>query len=301
MEFKGVIVALVTPFSDDGRIDFPTLDSLVDQLLERGVDGFVPTGTTGESATLSHEEHLAVIERVVRRVRNRVPVIAGTGSNSTSEAIALTRGAQAAGAHAALLITPYYNRPTQEGLFEHFKAIHDATDIPLILYNIPSRTAVQMDPETIGRLADLPRIIGIKEATSSVSFVTQMMRAVPREFLVLSGDDLFTLPLLALGGCGVVSVAAHLVPETLKEMVRAFENGNTEEARRIHHELAPLIEALFLETNPAPIKEALHLLGLLPSPTLRLPLVRVKESTRRRLSEILKQIGFTLKQEKTLK
>jgi 4-hydroxy-tetrahydrodipicolinate synthase len=294
MDLKGLIVALITPFDDGGRIDFPVLDRLVEELIERGADGFVPTGTTGESATLSHEEHLAVIERVVKISRERVPVIAGTGSNSTEEAIALTRGAKKAGAHAALLITPYYNRPTQEGLYQHFKAIHDAVDLPLILYNIPSRTAVQLEPETIGRLAELPRIVGIKDSTSSVSFLSHVMRRVPPSFVVLSGDDLFTLALLSLGGKGVISVAGHLVPEKMKAMIQAFEEGKFEEARRIHHTLFPLFDALFLETNPAPIKEALYLLGKIPSPHLRLPLVRVRETTRSRLREVLFECGFEL-------
>lgn len=294
MRYEGIIVALITPFDEEGRLDFPTLERLVEDLLERGVDGFVPTGTTGESATLTHEEHVEVIRRVVQVVRDRVPVIAGTGSNSTAEAIALTRAAKEAGAHAALLITPYYNRPTQEGLYQHFKAIHDAVPLELILYNIPSRTAVQLEPETIGRLAELPRIVGIKEATGSISFLSQMMRRVPPEFRVLAGDDILTLPLLALGGHGVISVAAHLVPEKMKEMLALFRNRQHEKAAAIHHELSPLIEALFLETNPAPIKEALYLLGKIPSPHLRLPLVRVRETTRSRLREVLSGAGFTL-------
>lgn len=294
MEFKGIIVALITPFDDSGKIDFGALDRLVEELIERGVDGFVPTGTTGESATLNHEEHLAVIERVVQRARDRVPVIAGTGSNSTEEAILLTRGAQKVGANAALLITPYYNRPTQEGLYQHFKAIHDAVDLKLILYNIPSRTAVQLEPETIGRLSELPRIVGIKDSTSNASFLSQMIRRVPRSFLVLSGDDIFTLPLLALGGKGVISVAAHLVPEKMKAMLSAFSQGRFEESAQIHLSLSPLFDALFIETNPAPIKEALYLLGKIPSPCLRLPLVRVRETTRSRLREVLNECGFEL-------
>ena len=292
--FKGIFVALVTPFKEDGSIDEAALDALVDRVVEGGVDGIVPTGTTGESATLSHQEHIEVVRRVVKRVRGRVPVIAGTGSNSTQEAIALTREAEKAGADGALLIAPYYNRPTQEGLYTHFQAIHDATGIPLILYNIPSRTAVNLEPETVARLAELPRIVGIKEATGSFAYLTRLKRLVPEDFSLLAGDDGFFLALLSLGGHGVISVVAHLFPQQMKALMAATEEGDWEKARKIHLELSPVIEALFLETNPAPIKEALYLLGWIPSPTLRLPLVRVRETTRNRLREVLSRAGLDL-------
>jgi 4-hydroxy-tetrahydrodipicolinate synthase len=292
--FRGIYVALVTPFQKDGKVDGKTLLSLVDRLLEGGVDGLVPTGTTGESATLTHKEHIEVIDMVVKHVRGRVPVIAGTGSNSTEEAIALSRSAEKVGADGVLLIAPYYNRPTQEGLYEHFKAIHDAITLPILLYNIPSRTAVNIEAETVGRLAELPRIVGMKDATSSVAYLSSVLKRVPENFSLFAGDDAFFLPILSLGGVGVISVVAHLFPGELKEMQRKVEEGDLITARKIHLHLYPLMEALFLETNPAPIKEALYLLGWIPTPTLRLPLVRVKETTRSRLREVLSSLGLSL-------
>jgi 4-hydroxy-tetrahydrodipicolinate synthase len=286
--FHGSIVALVTPF-EDGKLDLEALDGLVEFQIEGGTNGIVPCGTTGESATLSHEEHEAVIERVVKRVDGRIPVIAGTGSNSTHEAIRLTRFAKEVGADGALLITPYYNRPTQEGLYRHFESIARSVDIPLILYNVPSRTGVNMLPETVIRLAELKNIIAIKEASGSMDQTAEILRGADID--VLSGDDSLTLPLMSIGASGVISVAANVVPKDMVDMVDLASEGDFQGARDIHMRLFPLFKALFIETNPIPVKTALAILGK-TSPELRMPLCAMAPAARQTLEKVLAELGI---------
>lgn len=288
--FGGSIVALVTPFAN-GKVAFDALRELVEFHIENGTNGIVPCGTTGESATLSYEEHMQVVEATVEAVGGRVPVIAGTGSNSTAEAIMLTQHAQKAGADAALLITPYYNKPTQRGLVEHYRTVAAETDIPLILYNVPSRTAVNLLPETVAELAQVDNIVGIKEASGDLRQVSKIVELCGEDFLVLSGDDFTTLPLLAVGGKGVISVVSNILPRETALMVQEFLNGNVEKARQIHYRLQPLCEALFLETNPIPVKTALALMGKI-SDELRLPLSRMSEINLSRLRSVLASYGL---------
>jgi 4-hydroxy-tetrahydrodipicolinate synthase len=286
MIFEGVYPALVTPFTKDNELDVEGLKRNIEYLMVGGVAGFVPCGSTGESATLSFDEHKAAIDAAVD-VSN-VPVIAGTGSNNTTEAIDLTKHAQDAGASAALLIVPYYNKPMKNGLIKHFSAIADATEFPLILYNIPGRTGINMDPETISTLAhDHSNIAGVKEASanfSQISDIAELTRGL--DFYVLSGDDGLTLPMMSLGATGVISVAANILPKKMTTFVRRCLDGNYTEARKLHFELAPLFRALFIETNPIPIKKACDLMGLAGGP-LRLPLTDMQESNVAKLKSIL--------------
>ena len=284
--FAGSIVALVTPFRD-GRVDFEKLDELVHRHMEAGTHGLVPCGTTGESATLSHEEHDEVIARVVRAADGRIPVIAGTGSNSTDEAIRLTRHAQEVGADASLQVAPYYNRPTQEGLYQHFKAIAAATDLPIILYNIPSRTGVNVTPETVIRLSELKTIVGIKEASGSIDQAVEIIRGSDLD--VLSGDDSMTLPLMAVGATGVISVAANVVPDLLVDLVDLAAEGDFKAAQELHLRLFPLFKSLFIETNPSPVKAAMAIEGIIRD-DVRLPLVSVTTSTREKLVKVLAEL-----------
>jgi len=286
-KFSGSIVALITPFKD-GKVDEKGLREVIEWHIASGIDGLVPCGTTGESATLSHEEHERVVEITIQSARGRIPVIAGTGSNSTKEAIRLTKSAKQAGADAALLISPYYNKPTQEGLYQHFKAISEAVDIPLFLYNIPGRTAVNILPTTIARIAELKNVIGVKEATGDLKQVAETIAACPKEFIILSGDDFTTLPLLAVGGQGVISVVANVVPKETAAMLDAWFSGNFEEARRLHYHLLPLTQAMFLETSPIPVKTALWLMGRIDS-EMRLPLYQMSEPNLVKLKETLKK------------
>jgi 4-hydroxy-tetrahydrodipicolinate synthase len=286
-KFSGSIVALVTPFKD-GLVDETSLTALIDWHIDHGTDGFVPCGTTGESATLSHEEHERVVELTIQAAQGRVPVIAGTGSNSTKEAIRLTKSAQLAGADAALLISPYYNRPTQEGLYQHFKAVSEAVDIPLFLYNIPGRTAVNILPETIARIAELKNVIGVKEATGDMKQAAETIAVCPKEFIILSGDDYTILPLLSIGGKGVISVVANVAPAETAGLVDAWVAGNPDEAKRLQYYLLPLTLTLFLETNPIPVKTALSLMGKLDS-ELRLPLYKMSDANLTKLKEVLKK------------
>jgi 4-hydroxy-tetrahydrodipicolinate synthase len=287
--FRGCHVALVTPFRQDLSIDFQRLDGLVDFLLEQGIDGIVPCGTTGESATLDPQEQEEVIRAVVTRVGGRVPVIAGAGTNATQDAIALAQRAEAAGADAILSVTPYYNRPTPEGLYRHFRALADAVALPLILYNVPGRTGCNLDASTVRRLAEVPTIIGIKEASGNFSQIMELIRTRPDGFLVLSGDDSFTLPLLALGGDGVISVVANEAPREMRTLVQAALAGDFATARHWHYKLLPLMNANFLETNPIPVKAALALMGLVEE-NYRLPLCPPDDATRSRLKDILQQL-----------
>ncbi len=286
--FEGVLTALVTPFRD-GAVDEAALRALVETQIAAGVDGLVPCGSTGESATLSHAEHERVIDITVDAARGRVPVLAGTGSNDTSAAIELTRYAKRAGAAGALLISPYYNKPTQEGIFAHYAEIARATEFPLVIYNIPGRTASNIEPTTVLRLAEIEHITGVKEASGRLEQVSEIIAHAPGEFAVVSGDDALTLPILALGGKGVISTTANAAPAAMLELVNAFRSGDLAGARRAHYRVLPLFEALFVETNPIPVKAALALLGQIRD-ELRLPLVPLTEANRQRLHVVLKEL-----------
>ena len=287
---SGSLVAIVTPFRN-GRLDERALGDLIEWQIGQGTDGIVPCGTTGESATLTHEEHHQVVAFTVQAVRGRVPVIAGTGSNSTEEAIALTREAKKAGVNAALLITPYYNKPTQEGLYQHYKAVTEAVDLPLVLYNIPGRTSVNLLPSTVTRLASFPNIVAIKEGSGSVQQSADILQSCGDRIVVLSGDDALTLPLMALGAKGVIAVTANVAPAEMAALVDAAAAGRFDEARRLHYKLAPLFSALFYETNPIPVKEALGMMGKIEL-ELRLPLCPLTSENRDRLMRALKEFGL---------
>lgn len=286
--FRGSIVALVTPFKRTFEVDFEAYGRLVDFHLEKDTDGIVPCGCTGEAATLAHNEQEACIRFVVERVAGRVPVIAGTGSNSTREALSLTRFAKEVGATAVLLITPYYNKPTPEGQIAHYRTIAEQVDIPIVLYNVPSRTGTNMLPETVAELAKLENIVAIKEAGGSVDQVSQIRALSP--ITVLSGDDSLTLPMMSVGATGVISVAANVVPDRMAALCRAFHEGNLDEARRIHYELLPLFKGLFLQTNPMPVKAALARMGLIEN-HLRLPLTPMREDLFVKLEAVLEKLG----------
>ena len=280
LKFTGSITALVTPFRD-GVIDEAAFGRLIEFQIANCTDGLVPCGTTGESATLSYEEHYRVVELTIEIAAKRVPVIAGTGSNSTAETIVLTKHAQKAGADAALLITPYYNKPTQQGLFEHYKKVAEEVSIPLILYNVPGRTSVNMLPETVARLSLLKNIVGIKEAT-------EMSR---KGFIVLSGDDFTTLPLLTIGGHGVISVTSNVAPGMISDMIKAFAGGDLEKARELHYRLQPLHRAMFIETNPIPVKTALAMMGMVKD-EFRLPLAGMNDANRQKLATVMGAFGL---------
>ncbi len=288
--FQGVYTALVTPFRSD-EIDERALQELVELQISAGVQGLVPCGSTGESATLSHAEHRRVVEIVVKQTRGRVPVIAGTGSNSTTEAIALTLHAKAAGADGALLISPYYNKPMQHGIVAHYAAIAKKTKLPLIVYNIPGRTASNILPETLQKLAAIEHVVAVKEASGNLDQMAHVLALCPKSFAVLSGDDSLTLPLLALGGSGVISTSSNLVPSEMVEMWRAFERGDIARAREIHFQLLPVFDVLFCETNPIPIKAALELRGVITN-EIRLPLTPLTASNRERLQDVLAKAGL---------
>ena len=288
--FEGVLTALVTPFRD-GEIDETALRALVERQIDAGIDGLVPCGSTGESATLSHAEHRRVVEITVHATRGRVPVVAGTGSNNTREAIELTLYAKEAGADGALLISPYYNKPTQEGLFLHYAEIARHTAFPLVLYNIPGRTASNMLPATVARLADLEQVVGIKEACGDLEQISEVIERCPPGFTVLSGDDALTLPVLAVGGKGVICTTSNVAPAEMVSLVRSFRSGDADTARRCHLRLLPLFDALFAETNPIPVKAALQLTGAI-GPEIRLPLTPLTAPNRERLQVVLKELGL---------
>jgi 4-hydroxy-tetrahydrodipicolinate synthase len=285
--FHGSIVAIVTPFKK-GRLDEEAFGGLIDFHLNAGTHGIVPCGTTGESATLTHEEHQKVIEWSVKMAGGRIPVIAGTGSNSTEEAITLTRHAKSAGADAALLITPYYNKPTQEGLYQHYRAIAKAVDLPLVLYNIPGRTGVNMLPPTVARLMEFDNIVGIKEGTGSLQQISDLVQLCGERLIILSGDDFTALPTMAVGGKGVISVTANIVPAEMAQMINAAERGDYSEAKKIHDRLYPLHSVLFLETNPIPVKTALSLMGKCTD-EVRLPLCRMSEENEKKVKKAMKE------------
>ena len=288
--FKGSIVALITPFKN-GNVDESKLRDLVEFQIKNGTSGIVPCGTTGESATLTVDEHVKVIEITVKSANKRVPVIAGTGSNSTEEAVSLTRHAKVLGADACLIVSPYYNRPTQKGLYYHFKKIAESIDIPIVLYNIASRTGVNIEPETIAKLAELKNIVGIKEASGNLEQISKIISLVGDKMDVLSGDDALTLPIMAVGGKGVISVAANIVPADVAKMCDAFENKDINTARELHYKLLPLVKALFVETNPIPIKTAMALMGTIDL-DLRLPLTTMEEHNLEKLKRELIAYGL---------
>jgi len=288
--FKGSIVAIVTPFKD-GKVDEERFRELIEFQISNGTSAIVPCGTTGESATLSYKEHNRVIEIAVDAARKRVPVIAGTGGNSTSEAIELTRHAKKVGADATLQVTPYYNKPTQEGLYQHFKAIAKAAPLPQVLYNIPGRTAVNMLPQTIARLADLPEVVAVKEASGDLGQMAEVIRLAGDKITLLSGDDNLTLPVLSIGGKGVVSVVANIVPKETTQMVKAWEEGNWSRARDLFFRLLPLCQAMFYETNPIPVKTSLALMGKIDG-ELRLPMAPMAEANLDRLKKALKDYSL---------
>ena len=288
--FQGSLVALVTPFRD-GKVDEATLKELVEFQIKNGTDAIVPCGTTGESPTLDHDEHNRVVDIVITAVNKRIPVVAGTGSNSTAEAISLTRHAKQAGADGALIVLPYYNKPTQKGLTEHCRAIADAVDLPLILYNIPGRTGVNMLPETVAQLADHPNIVGMKEATGNLEQMTQDIVLCGDKLSFLSGDDTLTLPLMAVGGRGIISVVANIVPRDVADMTHAFLNGDWKRARELHLKLFPLSQAMFIETNPIPVKTALAMMGKIRE-EFRLPLCPMTEANRKKLETALRAYGL---------
>ncbi|HEY7129304.1 MAG TPA: 4-hydroxy-tetrahydrodipicolinate synthase [Nitrospira sp.] len=286
--FSGSLVAIVTPFRN-GKVDERAFADLIEWQIANGTNGIVPCGTTGESATLTHEEHRRVVRLTVEVVNRRVPVIAGTGSNSTDEAVSLTRHAKEAGAEGALLITPYYNKPTQEGLYRHYKAVAEAVDVPLVLYNIPGRTGVNMLPATVARLAVMKNIVGIKEGSGSVQQASEIAQTCGDRLTVLSGDDALTLPMMAVGAKGVITVTANVAPKEMAQLTDSFLAGRLDEARRIHFALSPLFSALFYETNPIPVKEALAMMGKIDS-ELRLPLCSMGADNRNQLAKVLKEM-----------
>lgn len=285
--FKGSIVAIVTPFKK-GNVDEKKLKELVEFQIKNGTNGIVPCGTTGESPTLTNEEHDRVIEICIEATNKRVPVIAGTGSNSTQEAIDRTKHAAKAGAAASLQVSPYYNRPTQEGLYQHFKAIAESVDIPIILYNIAGRTGVNIEPETVARLArDCKNIVGVKEASGSLDQASLTKMLCPKNFQLIAGDDSLTLPIMAVGGIGIISVVANIVPADVAALCSAFEKGDMKKAQEIHYKLLPLTKSMFCETNPVPVKTAMGILGLC-DPEIRLPLCKMSDKNLERLRMAMK-------------
>ncbi|MBU0759735.1 MAG: 4-hydroxy-tetrahydrodipicolinate synthase [Candidatus Omnitrophica bacterium] len=289
--FKGAMTAIITPFKK-GRVDEKKLAELVDLQIKGGAKAIVPCGTTGESATLSYEEHERVIEVVIEAVNKKVSVIAGTGSNNTSEAIMLTAYAKEAGASASLQITPYYNKPTQEGIFRHFKKIAEEVDLPMIVYNIASRTGVNITPETIERLSRVRNIVGVKEASGNLEQMSMIHQLCGKGFDLISGDDGLTLPLLSIGGTGVISVVSNIVPGDVSCMVSSFEKGDIVGARKLHYKLMPLVKAVFIETNPIPVKTAMALMGLIDSADLRLPMCAMSEANLAQLKKALKDYSL---------
>jgi len=288
--FRGSIVAIITPFKN-GEVDEDTFRNLIEFHISNGTDAIVPCGTTGESATLSMEEHNRVIEITVEQVKGRVPVIAGTGGNSTQEAIELTRHAKEIGADATLQVTPYYNKPTQEGLYQHFKAILKEVPLPMVLYNVPGRTGVNMLPETVARLAEFKEVVAVKEASGNLVQMTQIMELAGDRLSLLSGDDTILLPVLSVGGKGVISVVANIIPKETAQVVRLWEEGKVKECQELFLRIFPLCEAMFYETNPIPVKTALSLMGMIQE-EFRLPLCKMAENNKKKLLDAMKKFGL---------
>ena len=289
--FTGTGTAIVTPFRRDGALDEPTLRALVKRQLDAGVNFLVPCGTTGESPTLTHQEHLRVVEIAVELAKGKVPILAGAGGYNTHEVITLARELADLGANGILSVTPYYNKPTQEGLYQHFKAIAEAVSLPIILYSVQGRTGVNIEPATVARLSQIENIIGIKEASGNISQMATILNCVPEDFLVLSGDDAITLPLIALGGRGVISVASNEIPAQMTSLTQHALAGDFEGARQIHRRFLPLMEINFVESNPIPVKTALAEMGLL-EPAWRLPLVAAKPENRARIRAVLDSLNL---------
>jgi len=288
--FTGVLPAVVTPFKN-GEVDEESLRQLIEFQIENGVHGLVPCGTTGESATLSHEEHDRVVEITVDQVKGRVPVVAGTGSNNTVEAIRLTAHAKTSGADGVLMISPYYNKPTQEGLYQHYKKVAESVDIPIVVYNIPGRTAVNIEPSTFARLAEIDNIVGVKEASGSMKQITEIIRLCGDKLTVVSGEDYLTYPLMTVGGRGVICVVANIVPRDMAELCNLLLAGDFDKGREIYYRLLPLCHAMFYETNPAPVKAALEMMGKISSGEVRLPLVSMSDANLERLRKDLEAYG----------
>jgi 4-hydroxy-tetrahydrodipicolinate synthase len=289
--FRGTFVAIVTPFTD-GQIDEQGLVDLIEFHIANGTHGIVPCGTTGESATMSHEEHHRVVQLTVKTVAGRVPVLAGSGSNSTAEAIELTRHAKESGADGVLMVSPYYNRPSQEGIYQHYRAVAEAVAIPIILYNVPSRTSSNILPATVARLAEVPGIAGIKEATGDLNQVSEVIRLCPDDFAVLSGDDFTSMPTVLLGGTGVISVTSNVAPKDMAAMMEAALAGDLARAKELHYRLFPLMQAMFYDTNPVPAKKTLELMGRIKSGAPRLPLAPMNDETLARLKAALTDYGL---------
>jgi len=291
MNLTGVHTALVTPMNRDGSIDEKALRELVDFQISSGISGLVPVGTTGESPTLSHDEHHKVIEIVIDQTNKRVPVIAGTGSNSTREAVDLTRHAKSAGADISLQVAPYYNKPSQEGFYRHFMSVVEAVDMPIIVYNIQGRTGKNIENDTMLRLAEHPLVIGVKEASGSIPQVMNLVEKKPDGFDIVSGDDNLTLPIISVGGVGVISVASNVIPKEMGDLVKAAVAGDMDEARRIHYRLLPLFRAEFIDTNPIPIKYMCALKGMLEE-TYRLPLCSMDDSLKTSVRDVMQRLSL---------
>ena len=291
MQFKGAYVAIVTPFSD-GRIDEQGLKDLVEFQIINNTNGIVPCGTTGESATLSHEEHHKVIELTIKTVNGRTPVLAGSGSNSTAETIELTEYAKAAGADGSLMITPYYNRPSQEGLYQHFKTAAEAVNIPIVMYNVPSRTGVNMLPETVARCARIDNIVGIKEASANLKQISEIIRLCPEDFTILSGDDFTSMATIAIGGKGLISVTSNVAPGDMSKMIALALAGDFAKARDLHYKMLPLMQAMFYESNPVPAKTTLELMAKIKSGAPRLPLTPMSAANLERLKKTISEYGL---------
>ncbi len=291
MEFRGSIVAMITPFTEDGKIDRAGVEKLINFHIENGTDAILLAGTTGESATLTHDEHKELIKMGVEIAGGRIPIVAGTGSNSTAEALDLTRAAKEAGADAALLITPYYNKPTQKGMYLHFKKIAEEVDIPIILYNVPSRTGINLLPDTVAKLSEIPNIVAVKEASGNLGQMVQIVSKVKEEFKLMSGDDQLLLPILSIGGTGVISVVANIIPKDMAQMIKEWEAGNVQKAREMYYKMYPLAQAMFYETNPIPVKTAAGLLGL-PTGPLRLPLAPMDDANLERMKKAMRDYGL---------
>jgi 4-hydroxy-tetrahydrodipicolinate synthase len=286
MKFGQVLTAMVTPFDQNGEVDFNATRILVDYLIDNGTDGIVVAGTTGESPTLSSDEKIALFKVVVDAVKGRVPVIAGTGSNNTRASIGLTKQAEETGVDGIMLVAPYYNKPSQEGMYQHFKAIAESTPLPIMLYNIPGRSGVTMSVETIVRLAQIENIVAVKEASGNLDAMAEIISHAPSDFTLFSGDDGLTLPVLAIGGAGVVSVASHVIGNEMQEMINHFKNGQVQEAASAHRRLLPIMKALFTAPNPAPVKAALNINGVSVG-GLRLPLLPLTEEEKSALQAVL--------------
>ncbi|HIJ59447.1 MAG TPA: 4-hydroxy-tetrahydrodipicolinate synthase [Nitrospirae bacterium] len=290
MVINGAITAIVTPFKD-GKFDEKAYEDLINWQISEGIHGLLSCGTTGEASTLDYDEHYRVIEVAVKIINKRVPVIVGTGSNSTNETIEITMKAKELGADAALIVTPYYNKPTQEGLYRHYKLVAEQVDIPIVLYNVPGRTSVNMLPSTVARLSEIKNIVAIKEATGDMKQVSEIIRLCGDNITVISGDDFTTLTLLALGGKGVISVSSNVAPKKVSEMCNAWFAGDIEKARKLHYTLEPLNSAMFIETNPVPAKTALSMMGKIKD-EVRMPLCEMSQANKDKLKSVLKSLGL---------